>query len=169
MKWVIESKEKCSKAARTPRSHHTGDFNFRDFEFQTTAKKRSVSGLLLKKKAYVPSHLQVSIERQEEEERLQSTVRRKAYVPSHLQVIVLVPVQGFKETQEVGVHVTLAGFGEEAIFLQSNVILPKVAAREADGLVDMVRHKKMAGRALLLVGPPGPPGMGKTALAFGVS
>lgn len=39
-------------------------------------------------------------------------------------------------------------------------------AREAAGLVvDMIRQKKMAGRALLLAGPPG---TGKTALALGI-
>lgn len=43
----------------------------------------------------------------------------------------------------------------------------QVAAREAGGLVvDMIRQKKMAGRALLLAGPPG---TGKTALALGIS
>ena len=40
-------------------------------------------------------------------------------------------------------------------------------AREACGLVvDMIRQKKMAGRALLLAGPPA---TGKTALALGIS
>lgn len=40
-------------------------------------------------------------------------------------------------------------------------------AREAGGLsVDMIRQKKMAGRALLLAGPPA---TGKTALALGIS
>lgn len=40
-------------------------------------------------------------------------------------------------------------------------------AREAAGLVvDMIRQKRMAGRALLLAGPPG---TGKTALALGIS
>ena len=40
-------------------------------------------------------------------------------------------------------------------------------AREASGLVvDMIRQKKMAGRALLMAGPPG---TGKTALALGIS
>lgn len=40
-------------------------------------------------------------------------------------------------------------------------------AREAAGLVvDMIRQKKMAGRALLLAGAPG---TGKTALALGIA
>jgi len=43
----------------------------------------------------------------------------------------------------------------------------QAAAREAAGLVvDMIRQKKMAGRALLLAGPPA---TGKTALALGVA
>lgn len=43
----------------------------------------------------------------------------------------------------------------------------QVMAREAAGLVvDMIRQKKMAGRALLFAGPPG---TGKTALALGIS
>lgn len=43
----------------------------------------------------------------------------------------------------------------------------QMEAREAAGLVvDMIRQKKMAGRALLLAGPPG---TGKTALALGIS
>lgn len=43
----------------------------------------------------------------------------------------------------------------------------QAAAREASGLVvDMIRQKKMAGRALLFAGPPG---SGKTALALGIS
>ena len=43
----------------------------------------------------------------------------------------------------------------------------QAAAREAAGLVvDMIRQKKMAGRALLLAGPPG---TGKTAIALGIS
>ena len=41
------------------------------------------------------------------------------------------------------------------------------SAREAAGIVvDMIRQKKMAGRALLLAGPPS---TGKTALALGIS
>lgn len=43
----------------------------------------------------------------------------------------------------------------------------QVNAREAAGLVvDMIRQKKMAGRALLFAGPPS---TGKTALALGIS
>ena len=43
----------------------------------------------------------------------------------------------------------------------------QATAREAAGLVvDMIRQKKMAGRALLLAGPPG---TGKTAIALGIS
>lgn len=43
----------------------------------------------------------------------------------------------------------------------------QLTAREAAGLVvDMIKQKKMAGKALLLAGPPG---TGKTALALGIS
>ncbi|KAH0860246.1 hypothetical protein HID58_088507 [Brassica napus] len=43
----------------------------------------------------------------------------------------------------------------------------QLEAREAAGLVvDMIKQKKMAGKALLLAGPPG---TGKTALALGIS
>lgn len=43
----------------------------------------------------------------------------------------------------------------------------QLEAREAAGLVvDMIKQKKMAGKALLFAGPPG---TGKTALALGIS
>ena len=43
----------------------------------------------------------------------------------------------------------------------------QLEAREAAGLVvDMIKQKKMAGKALLLAGPPG---TGKTAVALGIS
>jgi RuvB-like protein 1 len=49
----------------------------------------------------------------------------------------------------------------------ASVFVGQAAAREACGLVfDMIRQKKMAGRALLFAGPPA---TGKTALALGIS
>lgn len=48
-----------------------------------------------------------------------------------------------------------------------NGFVGQAAAREGCGLiVDMIRQKKMAGRAVLFAGPPA---TGKTALALGIS
>ncbi|KAK6130926.1 hypothetical protein DH2020_035328 [Rehmannia glutinosa] len=64
-------------------------------------------------------------------------------------------VQSTTKKQRIATHTHIKGLGLEA------------SAREASGLVvDMIRQKKMAGRALLLAGPPG---TGKTALALGIS
>ncbi|KAK6153347.1 hypothetical protein DH2020_012986 [Rehmannia glutinosa] len=64
-------------------------------------------------------------------------------------------VQSTTKKQRIATHTHIKGLGLEA------------SAREAAGLVvDMIRQKKMAGRALLLAGPPG---TGKTALALGIS
>ncbi|RZC00932.1 RuvB-like protein 1 [Glycine soja] len=79
-------------------------------------------------------------------------------------------VQSTTKKQRVATHTHIKGLGLEA----SGKALPfaagfvgQVEAREASGLVvDMIRQKKMAGRALLLAGPPG---TGKTALALGIS
>ncbi|KAK7853340.1 ruvb-like protein 1 [Quercus suber] len=77
-------------------------------------------------------------------------------------------VQSTTKKQRIATHTHIKGLGLEA----SGRALPLAAgfvgqaeAREASGLVvDMIRQKKMAGRALLLAGPPG---TGKTALALG--
>ncbi|KAK4607873.1 hypothetical protein RGQ29_001619 [Quercus rubra] len=79
-------------------------------------------------------------------------------------------VQSTTKKQRIATHTHIKGLGLEA----SGRALPLAAgfvgqaeAREASGLVvDMIRQKKMAGRALLMAGPPG---TGKTALALGIA
>lgn len=65
-------------------------------------------------------------------------------------------------------HLTGLGLEEDGIAIPfSNGFIGQEQAREACGIViDMIRMKKMAGRALLLTGCPG---SGKTALALGIS
>ncbi|KAH0996745.1 hypothetical protein GBA52_020609 [Prunus armeniaca] len=79
-------------------------------------------------------------------------------------------VQSTTKKNRIATHTHIKGLGLEA----NGRAIPWAAgfvgqgeAREAAGLVvDMIRQKKMAGRALLLAGPPG---TGKTALALGIS
>ncbi|KAE9600467.1 putative DNA helicase [Lupinus albus] len=79
-------------------------------------------------------------------------------------------VQSNTKKQRVATHTHIKGLGLQP----TGRALPFAAgfvgqaeAREGAGLVvDMIRQKKMAGRALLLAGPPG---TGKTALALGIS
>ncbi|GFP79954.1 ruvb-like protein 1 [Phtheirospermum japonicum] len=79
-------------------------------------------------------------------------------------------VQSTTKKQRIATHTHIKGLGLEpngnAIPLAAGFV-GQASAREASGLVvDMIRQKKMAGRALLLAGPPG---TGKTALALGIS
>ncbi|KAI8573674.1 hypothetical protein RHMOL_Rhmol01G0295500 [Rhododendron molle] len=79
-------------------------------------------------------------------------------------------VQSQTKKQRIATHTHIKGLGLEAngkaIRLAAGFV-GQAAAREASGLVvDMIRQKKMAGRALLLAGPPG---TGKTALALGIA
>ncbi|KAM7496726.1 hypothetical protein LguiA_021140 [Lonicera macranthoides] len=67
-------------------------------------------------------------------------------------------VQSTTKKQRIGTHTHIKGLGLEAngkaITLSAGFV-GQAAAREASGLlVDMIRQKKMAGRALLLAGPP---------------
>ncbi|GAB4813204.1 hypothetical protein N2152v2_000250 [Parachlorella kessleri] len=74
------------------------------------------------------------------------------------------------KAQRVSTHSHIKGLG----LAEDGTALPQAAgfvgqeqAREACGLVvDMIRQKKMAGRALLLTGAPG---TGKTAMALGIA
>merc|ERR1711937_448390 len=79
-------------------------------------------------------------------------------------------VKSTTKAQRVAVHTHVKGLGLD----ESGTALPVAAgmvgqekAREASGvIVEMIKSKKMAGRALLLAGAPG---TGKTAIALGVA
>ncbi|CAK9265168.1 unnamed protein product [Sphagnum jensenii] len=79
-------------------------------------------------------------------------------------------VQSTTKKQRVASHTHIKGLGLKddgrALGMGSGFV-GQEQAREAAGLVvDMIRQKKMAGRALLLAGAPG---TGKTALALGIA
>eukprot|EP00904_Undaria_pinnatifida_P006820 jgi/Undpi1/3268/HiC_scaffold_15.g06642.m1 len=79
-------------------------------------------------------------------------------------------VQSTTKTQRVAVHTHVKGLGldEEGVAMPVGAgLVGQERAREAAGIVvDLIKSKKMAGRALLLAGAPG---TGKTALALGIS
>lgn len=79
-------------------------------------------------------------------------------------------VQSTTKKQRVASHTHIKGLGlkEDGTALDVGAgFVGQEQAREAAGLVvDMIRQKKMAGRALLLAGAPG---TGKTALALGIA
>merc|ERR1719221_404254 len=65
-------------------------------------------------------------------------------------------------------HINDLGLGEDGIAkICYTGFIGQEHAREACGIVvEMIRHKKMAGKSLLLTGAPG---TGKTALALGIA
>ncbi|GMI53255.1 hypothetical protein ScalyP_jg6097 [Parmales sp. scaly parma] len=80
-------------------------------------------------------------------------------------------VQSTTKTQRVATHTHVKGLGLDnetgrAVPIAAGLV-GQEKAREACGVVvDLIRSKKMAGRALLLAGAPG---TGKTALALGIA
>lgn len=79
-------------------------------------------------------------------------------------------VKSTTKTQRVAVHTHIKGLGLDAAGQAITVgagLVGQEKARTASGVVvDLIRSKKMAGRALLLAGAPG---TGKTALALGIA
>ncbi|XP_045446252.1 ruvB-like helicase 1 [Melitaea cinxia] len=79
-------------------------------------------------------------------------------------------VKSTAKTQRISAHSHVKGLGldENGVPIQMAAgLVGQESAREAAGIVvDMIRSKKMAGRALLLAGPPG---TGKTAIALAIA
>lgn len=79
-------------------------------------------------------------------------------------------VRSTTKTQRVASHTHIKGLGldEEGNCIPvSHGLCGQEKAREAAGIVvDMIRSKKMAGKALLMAGPPG---CGKTAIALAIA
>jgi len=80
-------------------------------------------------------------------------------------------VKSTTKTQRVAAHSHIKGLGLKedgnAVLPESNGLVGQGRAREASGIiVELIKSKKMAGRALLLAGAPG---TGKTALAMAIA
>lgn len=79
-------------------------------------------------------------------------------------------VKDLAKTQRIAAHSHVKGLGldENGFAIQSAAgLVGQEQAREAAGLMlDQIRAKKMAGRAILLAGPPG---TGKTAIALAIA
>jgi RuvB-like protein 1 len=79
-------------------------------------------------------------------------------------------VRSTTRTQRIAAHTHIKGLGlgDDGIALEiAQGMVGQEVAREAAGVVvDLIKSKKMSGRAVLLAGPPG---TGKTAIALGIA
>ena len=79
-------------------------------------------------------------------------------------------VQSTSKATRVSAHTHVKGLGLDGAGIAAPIgsgLVGQEKAREAAGLVvDLIKSRKMAGRALLLAGAPG---TGKTALALGIA
>ena len=79
-------------------------------------------------------------------------------------------VKSTVKTQRISAHSHVKGLGlsesGEAVKVASGLVGQDQAREAAGVVVELIKSKKMAGRAILMVGPPG---TGKTAIALAIA